>query len=286
MPAGFFSGILIAVTASLPLSIARPAVPPIPANPTERATVFLPKEHGSWSLAFEPVALGLLVAPSMPGAALALATVSAFFARRPFKALWTAPKPAGMHVALPAAVILTALALAALLVAALVGGLSNLWPLLLAVPFGVLFVLFESRGESRAAAAELAGTTTFALLPAAFATLAGWQPAPALALATLMLARAAPTVLYVRAYLRQAKSLPASPVSALLAALAAAGAAATLVAVRLVPAVALPLGLVLLARTGFFLGRWRPAFSARRVGLIEAVLGVVFLAALVLAYRG
>ena len=39
----------------------------------------LPKEHGSWSLALEPVAFGLLVAPSAAGAALALAAGLGFF---------------------------------------------------------------------------------------------------------------------------------------------------------------------------------------------------------------
>src|ERR1017187_2204793 len=47
----------------------------------------LPKEHGSWSLALEPVAFGLLVAPSASGAGLALAAVSGFFLRRPMKLL-------------------------------------------------------------------------------------------------------------------------------------------------------------------------------------------------------
>ena len=49
------------------------------------AQLTLPKEHGSWSLALEPVAFGLLVAPSAAGAALALAAVSGFFLRRPLK---------------------------------------------------------------------------------------------------------------------------------------------------------------------------------------------------------
>jgi hypothetical protein len=47
--------------------------------------VVLPREHGSWSLALEPLALGLLVAPSAPGGCLAVATLAGFLARRPLK---------------------------------------------------------------------------------------------------------------------------------------------------------------------------------------------------------
>ena len=42
-------------------------------------------------LAFEPVALGLLVAPSAAGGALALAAAAGFFVRRPLKLAVTTP---------------------------------------------------------------------------------------------------------------------------------------------------------------------------------------------------
>jgi hypothetical protein len=47
--------------------------------------VALPSEHGGWSLTLEPVALGLLVAPSWPGLALGAAALVAFVARTPLK---------------------------------------------------------------------------------------------------------------------------------------------------------------------------------------------------------
>ncbi|HQY06456.1 MAG TPA: YwiC-like family protein, partial [Lacunisphaera sp.] len=56
--------------------------------------VFLPKEHGSWSLALEPLALGLLLAPSAAGGALLAAALAGFFARRPLKTALTAPASA------------------------------------------------------------------------------------------------------------------------------------------------------------------------------------------------
>jgi len=48
-------------------------------------TVVLPREHGGWSLIAEPALLGLLVAPSWAGVALALAGLVAFLARQPLR---------------------------------------------------------------------------------------------------------------------------------------------------------------------------------------------------------
>lgn len=48
-------------------------------------TVARPVEHGGWSLTLEPVASGLLVAPSLAGPFISLAAVGAFLARHPFK---------------------------------------------------------------------------------------------------------------------------------------------------------------------------------------------------------
>ena len=62
-----------------------------PARDFSFRALVLPKEHGSWSLAFEPVALALLAAPSWAGAALAGATVAGFFVRRPLKLAVTLP---------------------------------------------------------------------------------------------------------------------------------------------------------------------------------------------------
>jgi hypothetical protein len=53
-------------------------------RPAWRA-IALPDEHGGWGLTAEPVLLGLLVAPSWAGAALAVAAFLAFLVRTPLK---------------------------------------------------------------------------------------------------------------------------------------------------------------------------------------------------------
>jgi hypothetical protein len=281
----------LADTGGMPL--VEPTPVPLPAfrsspaaeNGAPASTVFLPKEHGSWSLAFEPLALGLLVAPSSAGAALALAAGAGFFARRPFKAALAPDATHRRRTSRVAVVLLSALAVAGLYETLMLGGFSSLWPLLLAAPFGGLFVWFDAQNESRAAAAELAGSTTFALLPAAFATLAGWSWPMALGLSAVGLIRSVPTVLTVRAGLRRSKGQPVGVLAPLAGSMLAFVLAATLAAQRVVPAAIAGLAGLLLLRTALFLSPMRPGWSARRIGIFEAVLGVFYVGVTVLAYR-
>jgi hypothetical protein len=255
--------------------------------PSVLKSLLLPKEHGSWSLAFEPVALALLVAPSGAGVALAAAVAAGFFTRRPLKLALTLPaadprRATAGWLALAGAL----LAVAAVAVAAFLGGLRGLWPLLLAVPFGAAFLWFDLRNEMREAEAELAGSITFALTPAAFATLAGCAPAPALALAGLMLARTVPTVLVVRTYLRMGKggiAARSAPVAAATVALLLIGALGWR---QLVPSAAVALGVIFWLRGCWLVSAFRPAWSARRIGVLEAGLGAIQVGVLAAAYAG
>ena len=247
--------------------------------------LLLPKEHGSWSLAFEPVALGLLVAPSWPGAALALAAAAGFFLRRPLKLTVTLPADDPRRAAArPWVAVLLLFALAGLAGAARLGAGAALWPLLLAAPCGLLFVWFDLRQGMREAEAELAGSAAFAVLPAAFATLAGWTAPAALALAAVMLTRSVPTVVTVRTFLRLGKGRLASPWPALATAGLALAVIAALAYRELVPVAAVVLALVFTLRTAWLVTRLRPDWPAKRVGILEAVLGVGMLAVLAISY--
>jgi hypothetical protein len=170
-------------------------------------------------------------------------------------------------------------------VTAILGTAATLWPLLLAAPWGVLFLWFDLRNAAREAEAELAGSTVFALLPATGAMLAGWPAPAALALAALALARSGPTVLTVRTYLRLGKG-EATNVLPPLAAAGMAFVVVTLLARQgLIPAAAAVVSAVLLARTCWLVSPLRPNWPARRVGIMEAVLGVVQLVVLAAAYH-
>lgn len=247
--------------------------------------LLLPKEHGSWSLAFEPVALGLLVAPSWAGAALALAAAAGFFLRRPLKLAVTLPDADPRRAAArPWVAILLLAAVTGLAGAARLGSFAALWPLLLAAPCGLLFVWFDLRQGMREAEAELAGSAAFAVLTAAFATVAGWHGPAALALAAVMLARSVPTVVTVRTYLRLDKGRAASPWPALATSGLALAVIAALAHRGLVPVAAVALAVAFTLRTAWLVTGLRPDWPAKRVGILEAVLGVATLAVLAVAY--
>jgi len=256
-----------------------------PAAGTPAPAIFLPREHGSWSLVLEPLTLGLLVAPSSAGAALALAALAGFFARRPLKAALAPEFTARRRAARETVVMFSALAVAGLFETLVLGGATALWPLLLAAPLGGMFVHFDRQNESRAAAAELAGSATFALLPAVFATLAGWSWPTALALAALALARSVPTVLTVRTCLRLGKGQKPDIRRPVTAAAVALGLIGALASRRLVPGLSVGLVALLLLRTGFFVTALRPGWPAKRIGMIEAAIGALYVGITAFAYH-
>ena len=239
-----------------------------------------PREHGSWSLALEPVALGLLVAPSAAGACLAGAVLAAFFARRPLRTAVGDATPARCIEALGPLAALVAVAFAAILGVIAVSGVAWMAWLVPAAIAGAAFLYFDLRSEGRAEAAEVAGAAAFAFLPAAFVALAHGGAAKSLAVALLMLGCAVPAVLTVRAALRAAKTGVLRRAPALATSAIALAAAAILARENLAPLAALVLLAILALRTLALLVWPRPAWRARTLGMIEAALGVVFVVTL------
>jgi hypothetical protein len=124
----------------------------------------------------------------------------------------------------------------------------------------------------------------FALLPAAFGVLAGWNLPASLALAAIMLVRSVPTVLTVRTCLRIRKRQAFSIAPALMAAGAGIFLTVWLAALRLMPWAAVGFALVFAARTSWLL-LGRPRLTARTLGITEAVLGALMVLVLSFAWR-
>jgi hypothetical protein len=247
--------------------------------------LLMPQEHGSWSLAFEPLALGLLVAPSVAGALLAIAVAAAFFMRRPLRIAWGDASPerraAARGALLACAAVATVFSLGAV---ALAGFAWAPW-LLPSAAAGAIFVAFDLRHGGREEVAEIAGSAAFAFLPAALATAAAWPAPAALALGFVMLGRTVPTVLCVRAYLRGARTGAARPALALAAALLALVGAMILAVFDLAPITAAVLLGALALRSGGLLVFPRPALRAPALGLVEAVAGAIFVSCAAAAWR-
>jgi hypothetical protein len=148
-----------------------------------------------------------------------------------------------------------------------------LWPLLLALPPGLMFVWLDSRSEARAATAELAGAFACSIIPAALASVSGWRAGAALALAALMAGRNVPTVLTIRAFLRRRKGEAGAIAVPLLAALIALVGVGALAHSSLVPPAAVWFMAILFIRAAVLLGPFRLGFSATRLGTTEAIMG-------------
>lgn len=255
-----------------------------PTAPRWRELVW-PREHGSWSLALEPLALGLLAAPSLGGGALAIAAVAAFFVRRPLRTALTDGQAARRDAARRAAVGCGAVALCGWGGALFAAG-SGWWPWLLpSAAAGAFFLYFDLHKAGREQHAEIAGAVTFSWLAAVLAVLAGWPALSAAALGAVMLARAVPTVLTVRATVRARKTGHVAPALPVALSVAAAVVIALLARSAIVPRTAAVAVAVLALRSLFLLVFPRPALRASVIGMIEAGVGVAFVLVTALAWR-
>ncbi len=255
-------------SASLASPVARP-------RPTLRPLA-LPTEHGGWGFLFEPIVLGLAVAPSRGGFLVALAFLGGFLCRQPLRL--------GLQDALRGRAYprtrwcwsffaaYAACAGGALMLAVLVSGWSILIPIALVAPMGVTQILYDARNRGRALLPELGGAAAMSSSAAAIAIASGMRIVPALVLSGIIVARAIPSIVYVRTLLarshgRDAASWPSLALHAIAIALAALFA-------RPLAVVAM---VVLFARAAWQLSR--PAVPpAKKIGWSEIAFGAITVA--------
>lgn len=249
-----------------------------------------PQEHGVYGLWAEPVALGLLLAPSWAGVALALAGASAVLAQQP-AALALADARRGRRyprttaasgVAVGFGLAAAASLVAAALSAPIAGPRASAWwlPLTLAlVPAGVQLRLDRAfRGKT--AAAQLAGAAALAALAPAIALAGGAPAGVAWAAWGWLILRIGASVPTVRARLRRARGREAAIAPARLGAVALPSAAVAAAATGQLAPWAAGVAIVLGARALWTLRRNAPAVPPSRIGMAETVAGLAWVAAL------
>jgi hypothetical protein len=254
---------------------------------TRLRAIALPVEHGSWGLVSEPVLLGLLVAPSWGGLSLTIGVVAAFLTRRPGSVLrveWrhTASRRRAISARFFAAY--GAIAVAGLAAAIWISGPALLAPLTAALPFLVVFLVYDISRQNRSWQAEVAGPTGFAAVAASVAMAAGWPLAEALALSAVVIARAVPAVLYIRARLRLDRDTPSSIPLVIGAHVLAALCIAALVAAQLLPGLVVVAFLILLARAAVGLSTLRARARASTIGFIEVGFGALTILSVVIGF--
>src|SRR5215207_5362102 len=246
-------------------------------------TVALPTEHGGWGITLEPVVLGLLVAPSLAGAGLALATVGAFLARHPFKIVAGDRRRGRRFARTPYAERFT-LAYAAAALAGLVLSVFNsddytfLLPLAAAAPLAGVQLWYDAAGRSRGLLPEVAGSVAMGSVACSLALAGGAGWPLALGLWALLAARFVPAILYVRARLAELHGREPARRPSLLAHAAAHAFVVALAAYGFLPWAAVLMTAVLFGRAAYgFTRRW-PS-TAKGVGFGEIAFGALTVAA-------
>ncbi len=244
-------------------------------------SVAIPAEHGGWGLTAEPALLGVLVAPSRAGAALAVAAFVAFTVRTPLKVVlvdrwrhrWL---PRSRLAARIAAVELAILVLLAL-VAADLAGWAWCVPVAIAVPLVGVELWFDMRSRGRRLLPELCGSVGIAAVAASVALAGGADARLAVALWLVLGARSLAAIPFVRVQIARLHHRSGSPADSDRAQFA--GAVVAISAVAVDPAVAAGV----LAVTALLVAQvvWvrRPPVAAMVLGLRQLFLGLAVVAA-------
>jgi hypothetical protein len=248
----------------------------------------LPVEHGGWGLVFEPLLVGMIVAPSKAGAGLALAMVSLFLARHPLKIalsdIQRGTRYPRTKLALRIAAFYCMAAVTGLLLAF---GLTvhSFWhPLLLAIPLALIQLYYDARLRSRELTAEVAGTLAAATGAPMIAAAAGWHSGAWLPLLILVASRVLTAMLYVRARLRLERGDRPGTGWVIVIHLFAVIAATGMALQKLAPGLAMAATFLLLVRAAMGLSKSRRPAKPRDIGMAEFAYGAAFVACVSAGY--
>ena len=244
-------------------------------------SVALPKEHGGWGLTLEPVLLGLLIAPSVAGLLIGLATMLAFVARTPTRLLlvdrhrdrWLArSRLAGVVLAVEASIVV------ALVVGATwLAGWSWWIPVALAAPLLAVELWYDARSRSRLLVPELCGAVGVAAAAPAIVEAGGGERSLAVGAWLVLAARVVGSIPFVRSQITRLRTGAGTLgwIDAAQAASVLIAAAAVLVDSRLATGLA---AIVVLAAYQTMSARSTPP-SAVRVGITQMALGLAVVVA-------
>jgi len=251
-----------------------------PANRPGWRAVAVPTEHGGWGLTAEPVLLGLLIAPSIAGLCLGVATMLAFLVRTPLRVLLVdrhrrrtldRTRLAG-RIALAEAALVVAL----VAVAAASSPHPFWWPVIAAAPLVGVELWFDARSRSRRLVPELAGAIGVSAAAAVVIVAAGHDTPEAVGAWLILAARSVSAIPYVRDQIARLHHRPTTPRLLVLADSAAVALAAIAVAVSwvfLAGAAAVVVVIVVQRATA------RTVVPAKVLGIRQSVLGVLVVAA-------
>jgi hypothetical protein len=263
--------------------------PASPRRASEWRRVLIPAEHGGWAFVGEPILLGLLVAPSIAGAALAAAALTAFLARQPLRLLVADRRGQRRYPRTAVAEAAFALLGTGGLLAAGAGILLAQGPVLVALgPMALLAAValgFELRRRAREAAAEMTAALALGGAAMAIALAGGATVQISAGLWVVLAARTLPAILYVRARLRIDRGEPAGIAVPLAAHALALVAVLRMASQGFVPWLAAAAMALLAARAVHGLSALRPRWRAVQLGVSEIVFGLLTVLAVAVGLR-
>ena len=249
-------------------------------RPAWRA-VAIPSEHGGWGLTLEPVLLGLLIAPSIAGAALGVAAFLAFLVRTPLKLVavdirhdrWLDRSRLALRIALVELIVMVVL----VTVAVSTAGWTWIVPALVAAPLVAIELWFDIRSRGRRLVPELCGSIGIASVSAVIVVASGDSATLAAGVWLVLAARAVGAIPFVRAQIMRLRrgatttrvSDGAQGVAVLI------GVVAVVVDDRMLAGLC---GLVVLAALQITWVR-RPPIAAKVLGVRQMLLGLGLVAA-------
>lgn len=260
-----------------------------PVSSVRWQSVALPTEHGGWSFIGEPLLLGLLVAPSWGGFALAIAAMGVFLLRQPMKLF---VKDVRSNRRVPRTVLALRFALIYGAITAVAGIVALLFlpsivvalPMLLAMPLVAVQALYELRNQGRHVIAEIAGATATGAIASAIVMMQGWALLPALGLWLAVAVKGVTAVMYVRSRLRLERNAPAGVTLTITAHIVGLALLSLAAFYAFLPWTAPLAMLVLTARALHGLSPWRVSRPAKVIGVQEVIFGVVYVLLVALGY--
>jgi hypothetical protein len=262
------------------------AVKPPPAF--KMKSIALPNEHGSWGILFEPLVLGIAVAPSFVSPFLALLYIGAFLSRQPLKWYFADLKAKRERPQTAAARMFafTFLGIAAIgfFGALAFAGVTAMLPLILTAPLGAITLWFDVSGKSRRVAPEMAGVVTLASSAAVCGLAAGWSVAASVALSLVIMLRLIPSMLYIRERLKLEKGKPSSFAVPLALHVFAVAAVALLAWYGLSPWLPVAVFTFLMVRALTGSSDFRLKLKAKQLGMLEVVFGTLVVLSVIIGH--
>lgn len=255
---------------------------------TRFKSIALPPEHGAWGFLLEPLVLGFAIAPSLAGLFLALTMLGLFLVRHPLKIAVVdrrkGKRYARTRIAEQFVVGYGLLAAISGAIVLLLVDVVVLVPLLVAAPLGIYQALSYMENRGRDVLPEISGAIALSAAASSLALAGGRAWGLAIALWIIIVARAVPSILYIRARIRLEKGQEASFRSAMLANVAATGLIAVLATVRVVPVLAVVALVVLLVRAVWGLSEKRKIRQVKILGVLEFAYGTMVVLLTLIGY--